>query len=408
MGLLTRTLQDSLGSLRSQVLGPLDLKDKALVRLFGGRPSSTGERVTIESATGQSVAWAAIALLSGAFAMTATHVYRRGPDGARQRIPEHQVEKLLTFAANRLMTAAAFKEALVTSLLVAGWAVAEIEWAESGQPFALWPLHPHDVVPFDAGGQIRYRVTAGGRQRELGRDDLLIVMGPHSLDGIVPVAPIERLREPIGVAQASGRYAGSFFRNGATPSGVLSHPKTLSATAHANLRDSWREAHQGVDAAHHPAILEEGLTWTSVEFTPEQSQILESRRFSVEELARVFGNVPPSMVGAAIQGSGLSYRNVEDEGLRFVLFSLGPIVKRIENAMMVAFVSPLERLRMYVETDFSPLLRTDLAGRYAAYKVGKDGGWLSADEIREKENMAPLPNGAGKTYTSTTTKGGPA
>jgi HK97 family phage portal protein len=388
-------------SLRSITLGPFGVKDATLARYFGVRPSSTGEHVTAESASGSSVGYAAIALHGGSLAGASLHLYKRRADGGRDRFTEHPTDRVLQ-TPNPWITSVALRESIVASLMTSGWAVGEVVRDESARPTALWPLHPNAVTPvLDEDGQLYYRVTLDGRQRWLEPDDMYVVMGPHSIDGVFPVSPVQRARETLGIAQAGDRFAGTFFRNNGAPGGVLQHPGKLSTTALEHLKASWAEQHQGGDVAHRAAVLEEGMSWQTIAFNPSDSQILESRRFSAEELCRIFGNVPPSMLGVATQGAGLTYRSVEDEAIRYLAFSLQPIGRRIEAALNKALVSRLERRTQYIEFDYAPLLRTDLAARYAAYRTGKDGGWLSANDIRRRENLPLLPaDQGGDTYTN--------
>lgn len=379
-------------SLRSITLGPFNPKDRTLSRYFGARPAAAGIPVNVDNASGLSVAWSCVQLISSAVGLCQPHVYRRRPDGSRERWPDHPVERLLTREPNGLQTAVALREAMARHVLLRGWSLTEVERDEGGRPFSLYPLHPDLVsVDFDAAGRLGYRVGAysGTPARTLQPSDVCVVVGAGSEDGIRPTSVVSAARDVFSTALAADRYAGLFFRNGAQPSGLLSHPKALSPTARKNLEESMKE-HHGGEAAHTTLVLEEGMTWTPVTFSAEDAELLDSRRWSGEEIARLF-NCPPSLVGVGTGGQGLTYKNSEDELLKFLALCLLPLLKRIEAAYNRSLISSLERGQQYIEHDTTALVRADLMTRYQAYQIGVTNKWLTVDEIREKENMPPLP-----------------
>jgi HK97 family phage portal protein len=217
---------------------------------------------------------------------------------------------------------------------------------------------------------------------------MLHVPGPLSDDGYLGRSVITTFRETLGLGLALERYGAEFFANAATPRGVLTVQGRLSKEAQEHLKVSLEEAHVSRGRRHRTLVLEEGLKFEPIGLSHEDSQFVESRRFTTEEVARIFG-VPPHMIGADIKGS-MTYSNAEMESLRLLKHTLGPWLARIESAINFACLSPQERRQAYAEYLPDALLATDTAGRYAAYKTGLEAGFLTIDEVRRKENLPTL------------------
>jgi HK97 family phage portal protein len=180
-----------------------------------------------------------------------------------------------------------------------------------------------------------------------------------------------------------------FFANAATPRGVLQTKSRLSEMAHARLEHSLTEGHGSRGRRHRALVLEEGLEWTPIGISHDDSQLIESGRFTTEEVARIFG-VPPHMIGGDVKGS-LTYSNAEMESLALLKHTLSPWLARISSAVNFSCISPLERRVMYAEHLPDKLLATDTKGRYEAYQMGLEAGFLTLEEVRRKENLPPLP-----------------
>lgn len=201
-------------------------------------------------------------------------------------------------------------------------------------------------------------------------------------------------REAIGMALATEEYGARFFGNGAKPGGVLEHPGKLSKEAQDRLRTSWNEMHQGLSKQHRIAILEEGMSYKQIGIPPEDAQFLETRKFQLNEIARIF-RIPPHLVGDLERAT---FSNVEQQSIDFVVHTIRPWLVRWEQAIKLKLFTPTERRRFFAEFVADGLLRGDIKSRYEAYAIGRQNGWLSADDIRELENMNPLPDDTGKVY----------
>jgi HK97 family phage portal protein len=367
----------------------VDYADPALRYLYGGTPTSSGEPVSVGRAAGLSAVWACVTLIAGSIASMPLILYRRVGE-ERERAVEHPLFDILRVRPNPTQPPVVFWESLVTSLLLRGNGYAMITRDDDGRVRALWYVNPDRVhVDVTKAGRLRYTVHTGATSTPVTDANMLHVVGPMSEDGYLGRSVIATFRETFGLGLALERHGGEFFANAAVPKGVIMSPKPLSETAVARLKEAIAAGHTGAGKRHGTIVLEDGIKFEPIGISHEDSQFIETRRFSIEEIARVFG-VPPHMVGADIRGS-LTYSNSELEALKFLKFSLGPWLARIESAVNFALIPTLERRQLYVEFLPDALLATDTAGRYAAYKTALEAGFLTLDEVRRKENMPVLP-----------------
>jgi HK97 family phage portal protein len=353
-----------------------------------GVPSVSGEPVTLERACSLSAVWSCVTLISGSIASMPLVLYRKTDEG-REKAVEHPLFDVLRYRPNANQSVVSFWETLITSVLLRGNGYAMLARDDTGAVRGMWPLSADRVsVEVLKTGRPRYQVQTPTGPTVLPAESMLHIVGPLS-DGYQGKSVISACRETLALGLALERYGSEYFSESAQPRGVLSTPMTLSTAATAKLRDSIAAVHQGPGKRHGTMVLEGGMKFETVALSPEDSQFLESRRFSVEEIARVFG-VPPHMIGADIKGS-MTYSNTELESLRLVKHTLGPWLSRIESAVAFSCISPLERRVLYPEFLADALLAPATAERYAAYQVGVSGGWLTVDEVRAKENLPPLP-----------------
>jgi HK97 family phage portal protein len=370
----------------------VDYADPALQYLYGGSRTSAGEPVSLERAAGLTSVWSCVALIAGAISSMPLVLYRRTEDGGRERYVDHPPYDVLRTRPNPAQSVVAFWEAMVTALLLRGNAYAMITRDDDGRTRALWYTSPDRVtVEVLKTGRVRYKVSPpAGAPLTVPEGQMLHATGPLSPDGVMGRSVVATFRETLGLALGTERYASEFFANAATPKGVLTSPGRLSPSALTNLRQALVDTQTTPGRRHRTVVLEEGMTWQAIGINHEDSQLLESRRFSTEEIARIF-NVPLHMISGATSGSTMTYANAESRALDFVKFCLGPWLARIESAVNFSCISPLHRRQMYAEYLPDALLATDTASRYAAYKTGLEAGFLTLDEVRAKENLPALP-----------------
>ncbi len=363
-----------------------------LKEALGVVPSAAGVVVNEQTALRASAVWACIRLLAGDLASVPLILYRRRENG-KERADSHPLYAVLHDAPNDEIDSYRFVELLMTHLLVWGNAYAEIVADENGRVRELWPLAPWLVTPERqrTNGPVVYRVQLPeGGQAMLRKDQVFHVAG-LGYDGLVGYSPIRvAAREAIGLALATQEFGARFFAQGARPGLVLVHPKTLSDKARENLRQSWEAMHSGLSRAHRVAILEEGMDIKTFGIPPEDAQFLETRKFQVTDIARIYG-VPPHMIGDHEKGA--TYASVEQQSIDYVTHTLRPWAVRIERAIHQQLLLPRERRRYFAEFLLDGLLRGDIASRYRAYAIGRQWGWLSANDVRRLENMDPIEGG---------------
>jgi len=219
-------------------------------------------------------------------------------------------------------------------------------------------------------------------------DEVLHIPG-LGFDGLVGYSPIAMAKNAVGMAMATEEYGASFFANGAAPGGVLEHPGVVKDPQ--RVKDSWNSVYQGSNKAHKIAVLEEGMKYQTIGISPEQAQFLETRKFQINEIARIF-RVPPHMVGDLEKSS---FSNIEQQSLEFVKYTLDPWVVRWEQALQQALILPSEKGDYFVRFNLDGLLRGDYASRMTGYSTARQNGWMSTNDIRELENMNRIPTEEG-------------
>ena len=353
-----------------------------LTNTLTGGTTASGIAVNENTALNSSAVYAAVRLLSEAVASLPLHTYERQEDGKR-RASEHPVASLLSKRPNDYMTSYSLRECMMGHCLLFGNAYSEIVRDGAGNPTALLPITPDRIrIEIDDSGQIVYSVDD---QIRLAADDVLHVAG-QGFDGIQGRSIITLARESIAVGLAAERFGGSFFQNGARLGGVLEHPGKMSKEASDRLRESWQSAHSGASKAGSTALLEEGLKWSQLSISQNDAQFLETRRFQVEEIARWFG-IPQHMIGSM---EGATFSNIEHQQIEFVTHTLRPWLVRWEQEISrKLFIDD----QFYPEFQVDGLLRGDTKTRYESYRIAREAGWMSINEIRALENRSSIIGG---------------
>jgi HK97 family phage portal protein len=360
--------------------------------LFGG--STSGKAVNERSAMQQTAVYACVRILAEAIAGLPLHVYQYNDDGGKERVVDHPLYTLLHDEPNPEMTSFVFRETLMSHLLIYGNAYAQLVRDGRGNVLALYPLLPNKVsVSRAANGELVYSyrleqeenpLKPEGGSIVLRKDEVLHIPG-LGFDGLIGYSPIAMAKNAVGMAIATEEYGASFFANGANPGGVLEYPGTLKDPQH--IRDNWDAAYKGSTNSHKVAILEDGMTFKQVAIPPEQAQFLETRKFQINEIARIF-RVPPHMVGDLEKSS---FSNIEQQSLEFVRYTLDPWVIRWEQSLRQSLILPDEKKSLFIKFNVDGLLRGDYQSRMAGYATARQNGWMSANDIRELEDMNRIP-----------------
>lgn len=372
----------------------IGLTDTRLVQSMpGGRTSNSGETVTIDSALGLSATWACVNLLAGTIASLPVMIYRTDRNGVRTVAKDHPLYWILHDSPNYDQTAVDFWEFMAASVELHGNAFAEIEKRANGDVYSLTPLRP-DVVTTRrlANGDIEYRWTDETGAVNIATQERVLHIRGFGGGPLGGASTLSVCRNTFGAAQATDKAASTMFANGAMPSGVLSTDKTLTGPQRTEAERLLTEKFAGAINAGRPMLLDNGVTWQQLTISPEDAQMLESRKFSGEEICRLFG-VPPAMVGYGDKSSNWG-TGKEQDVLGFQKFNLRRRLKRIEQALMKQLLSSRDRIDgITIEFNLEGLLRGDSEARAAFYKSGLNDGWLTINEVRAIENMAPIDGG---------------
>jgi HK97 family phage portal protein len=351
--------------------------------LFFGT-SSSGKTVNERTALQTTAVYACVRILAETIASLPFHTYRYTSSG-KEKAMDHPIYYLLHSEPNPEMTSFVFRETLMGHLLLWGNAYAQIIRDGRGRVVGLYPLLPNKmIVNRNDQGQLYYQYDKDGQNYFLRKYDVLHIPG-LGFDGLIGYSPIAMSKNAIGMAIATEEYGAKFFANGANPGGVLEHPGVVKDPA--RIRESWNAVYQGSGNAHRVAVLEEGMKFQSIGIPPEQAQFLETRKFQINEIARIF-RIPPHMIGDLEKSS---FSNIEQQSLEFVMYTLDPWVVRWEQAMQRALFSESEKRQYFVKFNVDGLLRGDYQSRMNGYAVGRQNGWFSSNDIRELENLNRIP-----------------
>ena len=359
--------------------------------------STSGKRVNERSAMQMTAVYSCVRILSEAVAGLPLHLYQYTDGGRREKAVGHPLYFLLHDEPNPEMTSFVFRETLMTHLLLWGNAYAQIIRNGKGEVMALYPLMPDRMtVDRDEKGRLYYEYTTSSDDAPINKkstvklspSDVLHIPG-LGFDGLVGYSPIAMAKNAIGMAIACEEYGAKFFANGAQPSGVLEHPGTIKDPS--RVRESWQNTFGGSQNANKVAVLEEGMKYTPISISPEQAQFLETRKFQINEIARIF-RVPPHMVGDLEKSS---FSNIEQQSLEFVKYTLDPWVSRWEQSMVRSLLTAEEKKQYFIKFNVDGLLRGDYQSRMNGYAIGRQNGWMSANDIRELENLDRIPEELG-------------
>lgn len=376
---------------------PVDKVADAGYSFLFGRTTS-GKPVNERTAMQTTAVYACVRILAEAVASLPLHVYEYRDDGGKKLVHDHPLYYLLHDEPNPEMTSFVFRETLMSHLLIWGNAYAQIIRDGAGRVLGLYPLLPDKMeVQRDDKGNIYYVYSRNSDENptfkeygniKLKAEDVLHIPG-LGFDGLIGYSPIAMAKNAVGMTLACEEYGASFFANGANPGGVLEHPGVLKDPS--KVRESWNSVYRGVSNAHKIAVLEEGMKYQQIGIPPEEAQFLETRKFQINEIARLY-RIPPHMVGDLDKSS---FSNIEQQSLEFVKYTLDPWVIRWEQSLQRSLLLPGEKGKYFIKLNVDGLLRGDYQSRMNGYAVGRQNGWFSANDIREMENMNPIPDEEG-------------
>ena len=366
---------------------PRDSVSAAPVFYFG--TSGSGKSVTAQTAIQLSTVYACVRVISETVASLPLGVYEATDDG-NLKAGDHPLYHLLHDEPNSEMTSFVLREVMLAHLLLYGNSYSQIIRSGKNTVVGLYPLLPdHMDVDRDSKGNLTYTyTTSDGRTVVIKPQDILHIPG-LGFDGIIGYSPIALEKNAIGLGIASEEYGSKFFSNGARPSGILTHPNTVKNPK--AVRESWNSAYGGSSNSNRVAILEEGMTFTPLSIPNNEAQFLETRKFQVDEICRIF-RVPPHLVGNLEHAT---FSNIEHQSIDFAVHTIRPWLVRIEQSMNRALFTDQEKGRFYVQFNIDGLMRGDYKSRMESYAIARQNGWMSANDIRALENQNPIPKEEG-------------
>lgn len=353
-----------------------------LTGLFG--TSKTGVQVSEDNALTFSAVYAAVRIISETIASIPLNVYQADGE-TRVKAVGHPVQDLLAKAPNSVSSTFTFREAMASNLVLHGNAYAKIEMNAAGRPTALIPLNPMKVEVKVVDGE---KVYVFDKKHTYLDYEILHFVG-LSFNGLTGKSPLSMAREAVAIGLAAQEYGARFYSNGANAGGVITAPGRLNTEVVKRLRESWNRAQSGNSNSHSTAILEEGMKYEKIGLDPEAAQFLQSRKFQVNEIARIF-RIPPSYL-ADLENSS-TRANVEQQAIQFVRDCITPYVRRMEVELNRKLFREDEP-NLYAYFTMEGLMRGDLQGRYDAYATARQWGWLSVNDIRDLENLNPVEGG---------------
>lgn len=379
MGTLTRAV-------RSHAQSGVSNPQGWFVDWLGGGKSSTGLNVNEASAFTSTAVYACVKILAETIASLPLHVYQEQGDGSKVKALDHPLYRPLHLQPNPEMTTQEWLETVVGHLMLWGNCFSEIQYDTGGRPIALWPLRPdrmqiyRDPQTFELDYQ--FSLYRGGLAH-LNRQQVLHIR-LISRDGINGMSPVGQNMEAIGLDLALLKYGGKLFGNSAVPIGAVSYKGILNQGQKKDLRASFNSQYGGLDNAARTALFEDGMSWVPIGMPPEQLQYVQLRQFTLQDMARMF-RIPPHLLQELTRSTN---NNIEHQGIDFVTYTLRPHLTRFEQRMQSnLFSGPGNYYPMF---RVEGLLRGDLASRYAAYAVGRQWGWESANDILRMEDRNPI------------------
>lgn len=366
-----------------------------LTDFFSGGPTKSG--LSVNPGTALEWVFDAVQVRAQTISALPLKLFRGKDGGDKEPATGHPLYRLLYAQPHPDLTSMEARGMLNAHLDLRGNAYAQIVRDNGGRIRRLVPLHPDRVIPRrsptptpDGLYPLYYDVAnvGFGGVVKLDASEMLHLRG-FSLDGVVGLSPVRLKAETLGIGMAANEHAARMFSNGARPSGVLEHPAKLDEAGRKNLRESWAAVHGGAGNSGKVAILEQGMKFSDIGLTNIDAQLLESRKYSRAEIAAMY-RVPPHMLGDLDRAT---FSNIEQQSIDFVTHCILPIISNWEQRLNVSLLTEEEQQDYFFTFNLAGLLRGDMKSRYEAYQIGRQNGWLSANDIRAVEDMNRIKGG---------------
>lgn len=365
---------------------------KATPDTLFGSAASNAEYINHDQSLSVTAYYAALRTISEEIGAFPRHLFRKDKTKGRIDITDSALGKLLNNPNPILYTAYSFWQTYTRHALEYGNGYAEIVKA-GAEPIRLQLIHPTRVKPKLRNNELVYEVKTDSGTTYLTGDRVLHLVA-FSDDGMVGVDPLSYHAVTLNTGRFSSRFTASYFENGANPTGVIKHPGALSKEAGERLRSQFQSKYVGIENSHKPMLLEEGMSFEPLSVDPEKSQLIELKKYNVEDIARIF-RIPLSKLQS---NDKANYNSLEAENTAFVTETLLPWCRKIEGEIQRKLVPLLDQDSVYMRFSMDGRARGTLSERNAAYTAGRNGGWLSVNDIRESEDLTRIEGG--DTYLS--------
>lgn len=333
-----------------------------------------------------SAVFAAVRILSESIASLPINLYKLDDNGQRDIQKKNPLQKLIATEPNKMMTSYNFRAAMISNLVLQGNAYAFIVRNGAGRPVELHPLDPQKVKILHHENEVFYEIEK--TELPIPASEIIHFTG-LSFDGVKGKSPIEVQRDTLSLAVSANKYGGQFFTNAATPKGVLQHPGKITKEAADRLRSSWNQSYGGVYNAHKTAVLEEGMTFKTIQMNPQDVDFLNTRKFQVNEIARIF-RIPPHLLADLERAT---FSNIEAQQIDYVVHTIRPYLVNIEQELNKKLLKESEKSNHYIKFSVQGLLRGDSEARAKYYQTLNQIGVLSINEIRAFEDLSPVADG---------------
>lgn len=358
-----------------------------LVDMFNPN-SASGQNVTEENAMNHTGVYSAVRVIAETIASLPLNVYADLPDGGKKKAKSNYLYPLLHNKPNDLMTSFTWRETMLSHLLLWGNHYSQLELGNDGKIKGIWPLMPGRMQVKKRNKRLYYDYTTdGGKQVTFDQSEILHIPG-LGFDGLVGKSVISMAKEAIGLGLSAEEFGARFFSQGAQPGGIIEYPGQMSEEAYQRYKKGVNKKYSGVGNSHKIMVLEEGLKYHQTSISPDDAQFLETRKFQIEEVARIF-RVPPHMLADLERAT---FSNIEQQSINFVVNTIRPWLVRIEQVLNDKLISDRNNSN-YIKFVVEGLLRGDAESRAAYYREMSNIGAMTINEIREKEDMNPLEDG---------------
>ncbi len=376
-------------AVRSYWIGPQGFGSPAFTGFFGNHRVTAGVVVDYGTAFGVSAFACAVWTIAWDVASLPLILLKRLPNGGKVRFDTHGLYRLLHDQPNPETTAFTFRQALMIDALAMGSGFAEIIRDGAGRPSALWNICASRVTVFRQNGQLLYRVAnTNDGDAIIDAANMIHIKGP-SAQGVLGVGMVHAAREALGLSIAAEQYGAVVFKNGASVGGVITPSGAMSELARKNLRESLESRHAGVENAHKLFLLEQGMTFTATTANARDAQLNDTRLYQVREIARFF-RIPVSLLGDLERST---FQNASQQVQSYYTQCLRPWLENIEQELSSKLIASAERNIQLIEHVVEDFLHIDVAARGTYYVQGLQNGWFTVNEVREKENLPPIPGG---------------